>query len=381
MVMGKFIRVAWIVSFSWVFFAFAELDPRLVQAIEQGSNEDFTKLLKELQNHMDFTDTDVDGNTLLHKAAQHGRLNITHQLIQNIDVRATNFLEQTPLELAIYNGHEDVALFLKINGAEVVDIKVNKHSEEALRQAVMGGKARLVFLLLSAGVNSNHLTNSDGVTLLHSFILQFFLQWNPRIPEMLIKKGLDPNAYAENSLYSGTALHWAVQIQAQHHRFRPALLKDLMELGADTNAVHPMRLQRTPLHWAVYLRDFKVAETLLRHGAKPNITDVRQDSPLHTAVRNGDLKTAALLLEFSADLHAQNQSGDTPLHAAVQSKSLKSILFLINHGADPSVVDKDNKTPLDRAQEMRGRFFSWFSPTVFYLKRKTSACSASLKAL
>lgn len=62
----------------------------------------------------------------------------------------------------------------------------------------------------------------------------------------------------------------------------------LINNGADVNVAHGDK-NRTALHLAAQKGREKIANFLVRHGAKVDIVDTLHRSPLHVAARNGKL--------------------------------------------------------------------------------------------
>lgn len=59
-----------------------------------------------------------------------------------------------------------------------------------------------------------------------------------------------------------------------------------------------------------------VVQTLLIHGANPNIFDVNKQTPLHIAIKYKKYETIHLLLRYGADIHKKDIKGVTPTELA-----------------------------------------------------------------
>jgi uncharacterized protein len=113
---------------------------------------------------------------------------------------------------------------------------------------------------------------------------------------------------------------------------------------------------RTPLMWAAWNRHRNVVQLLLKHGARVNQEDDRDENDHGTtalafAVDGRDLKTIEDLIEAGADINCQSgQTNHTPLMAAVSFRRPDIVKSLIRHGADIGLRDKKHQTALDWAQ-------------------------------
>ena len=79
----------------------------------------------------------------------------------------------------------------------------------------------------------------------------------------------------------------------------------------------------------------EVVESLLAHGANPNLTYANGVTPLEAAVSNEDSTLAATLLSHGADPNLRTSSGTTALSIAKEVKRPKLIALLIQAGAKP----------------------------------------------
>ena len=116
----------------------------------------------------------------------------------------------------------------------------------------------------------------------------------------------------------------------------------LVESGAD---VEKQGTIGTPLHWAVFNADLKLAEFLLSNGASPSTrAEIDDCTALHNAARHSRVDMAELLLKHGADINAEggdfrgpNGPGSsperpkpTPLDKAVDNREAKMARFLVS---------------------------------------------------
>ena len=102
--------------------------------------------------------------------------------------------------------------------------------------------------------------------------------------------------------------------------------------GADVNEAQGDGT--TPLHWAVYRLDLELGQTLLSHGARPDVTNRYGSSPLAEAVKTASVDLIEMLLDAGADAEAPNEEGQTVLMLSARAGSLDVAELLVRHGAD-----------------------------------------------
>jgi ankyrin repeat protein len=103
---------------------------------------------------------------------------------------------------------------------------------------------------------------------------------------------------------------------------------------------------QTPLSVAVALRDIKIAEMLLKHGALPNVGDNQLRAPIHGANFNGDTVMINLLLEYGAVIDTRAIGGATPLIHSSLNNNFELSKYLIRKGADINIQCNSLTAPL-----------------------------------
>ncbi len=107
----------------------------------------------------------------------------------------------------------------------------------------------------------------------------------------------------------------------------------------------------TPLHLASFFSQPAAAEELLNHGADPNAvaTNGSKLAVLNSAAASNNVEVVKTLLRAGANPDAQQHGGFTALHAAAQHNNVEMIQALLDAGADASLRTDDGKTAADMA--------------------------------
>jgi ankyrin repeat protein len=107
----------------------------------------------------------------------------------------------------------------------------------------------------------------------------------------------------------------------------------------------------TPLHLAAFFGGRDTALQLLDAGAEVNAVSRNglANTALHAAAAGGRPEIALLLIERGAAVNAADSGGHTPLHIAAENGQLDVVRAMLARGADAHAVDMEDKTPLSRA--------------------------------
>jgi uncharacterized protein len=161
----------------------------------------------------------------------------------------------------------------------------------ALMLAISGGaKVSVIDALVKGGADVNRAAEGQlplnfALTMRHHKIAQYLLDHGANV------NGADP-------LSGSTPLmEYVMSFQGSDNE-APAVLKQLLDKGADVNARSDSG--STALRWAVVVGKREMAQALLDAGADPNLGNDKGDTPLMWAERKPSAEMAALLRGFGA---------------------------------------------------------------------------------
>lgn len=325
----------------------------IFNAVESGDVDTVRLLLDKDPGLIHSRDT--SGYSLLHRAAQNGRLRVVELLIAKeiaVDKRTYGGRGLTPLHLAASEDHIDTAILLLEKGADIDAVSKGGQYKEwgALAFACWNNHKDMVELLIR-----------KGASLKSPALWCAVFQGNKGIVELLLAKGA---VVEDTGSKAWQPLHVAVE------KGYGDLVQLLLEHGADVNRRYWGN--RIPLHEITYWKKdhVEITQLLLAYGAEVNAVDSYRETPLHKAAREGLTGAVSLLLEKGARLDIINDMEQTPLdladhegrqavvrlllsmHSAAKKGDLAAVKDLIK--TYPQLInsrDLDGKTPLHYAAE------------------------------
>lgn len=215
-------------------------------------------------------------------------------------------------------------------------------ASSALRWAVLESVERTVRKSLDHGafVDDN---DSDSDDLLEMFYHAPLLclaaeQGEEGIAKLLLDHGTDPNTRNKSRR---PALTLAVS-----HRHLPVIRLLLAQEGIVVNTSHDS-IGHTPLSTAIYRGYVDIAEILLQHGAKFDISYKGGRSPLWEATFSGNEEMVVFVYNGGFDPDYRNNHA--PLITAAQNGSAELLRFFLDRGADLEAPDPHGRTPLSIA--------------------------------
>lgn len=272
-----------------------------------------------LEQCADPNQTDRNGFTALHRAAQFNRPALVYALLRfganpnlvTLPNRSGLTVGKTPLMTAAERGFDDVVSVLMAGKADT-NLR-DEHGHNALIGAIYGKHAGVVRLLRNAGIE---------VGLMEAG----WLGEVPLLQTLLVKTAPSSSDAAQNALCGAATMG------------REAAVRLLLQAGVSANASEKKLRGLTALMRAAQEGHLEIVRLLLDAGADPNRTNQSGATALLSAVesvRGRNAKVVNLLLERGANAHAQTSSGWTPLMMVACYGDAEIAETLLAHGADP----------------------------------------------
>ena len=355
------------------------LEVPLVEAVKNADAEALRALLAQ---RVDVNTPEVDGTTALHWAAHRDDVDVAGLLIRaGANVGAANRYGVMPLSLACRNGNPAMVELLLKAGAD--PNTASPEGETALMTAARTGTVGAVKALLAHGADVNAREGWRGTTALmwaaaegHAMAVQALIEGgvdNGADVNARSKSGLTPlllavregqidavrvllaaGATVNDTARDGTSALVLTIINAHYE-----LAAFLLDTGADPNAADP---RGSALHTVAWMRrpgrgsgaspapvsaggldSLALAETLLAHGANPNVRIAWEETEssgfaLMTQVKSPpDIAIGRNYLIFG---------GATPFYLAAKHSDVALMRLLATAGADPLIPTVQNVTPL-----------------------------------
>lgn len=284
-----------------------ETNERVFSMCSSAASGNLDELKKLCSSGVSLSEQGYGGRTPLHLAASEGQLRVVQWIVQHMqDINIKDNEMHSPLVDAIENGWDDLAKYLRSQGAEL-DID------------------------FAAVMLSNAACDNDTKKL-----------------KLLFELGADPNVNVAGRVRGGarrrrSALHFASSggnLEA---------VKLLMENWASLSPFDGWG--GTPLADSIREKHSLVQEVLRTGGAK------LKEKGLCTAAAKGDIETIKVMVMNGVDINIGNYIGRSMLHLACSNKHMNVIDYLLKlPGLNPNVVDWYGGTPSEDAA--RGGFDS-----------------------
>ena len=174
------------------------------------------------------------------------------------------------------------------------------------------------------------------------------------VAQILLHHGADVNRAIRETNRSCDppvrALHYAAQVHCPDPAKRLAMLKMLVEAGADVGAADA---EQRLIYFTLFSGGrWDVIDYLHAKGASIEAFDPKKHGPglLARAAAEGEVSDVTRLIGFGADVNGLNQLGEYPLSVAAGAGQLEVARLLLEAGADPNRKDSKGRTPLEHAK-------------------------------
>lgn len=302
------------------------------EAATQGCKEILVFLMENYKYPI--TSETPCGHSLLHTAAQSGKISILDYLIgqRGADIFYPDYKGQSAIFYAAAGGHTHVVDYLIGLGADPEE--KDEDGKTPLHAAAEHGHLPTVrYLVENQGVSADRGENS--IPLLRAGNARVARYWMAQYPGWVHRE----------DAFNATPLHFAAQKGSVE-----SILCLVKEGGAKIDA--PDSRLKTPVEYALKKGQFEALKCLIEKcGADARAVDEDGNTLLHGAAREGWAGICDYLIQdCKLSVHAQNKYGERPLHYAAEHRHGKAAVeCLIFHGADIQVQDECGNTPLHRA--------------------------------
>lgn len=158
---------------------------------------------------------------------------------------------------------------------------------------------------------------------------------------------------------------------AEHVSYNcPEALPMLVELGLNSDRLGNYEMSYvgglTPLaHYAIFARDYRLLNTIIKQGGRVDTTDEAGLTPLHYAAVRGDSQAIEILIKAGAHIDVRTRDdaerllqltdGEdmTPFHMATYWGELEAMQTLLNYGADADATFLYYDDPITIEQYLR----------------------------
>lgn len=131
------------------------------------------------------------------------------------------------------------------------------------------------------------------------------------------------------------------------------VLREIIGLNLQDVNAKEKTYNRTPLHVAVSVNNYRISEILLENNCDIDAADSNGMTALHIAIGKRSQEIVGLLLDFGADVNTPHRfRGMTPLYMAVHYNCLAIVKMLLNKGASIEMATIGNRNVLDLAMKI-----------------------------
>lgn len=360
-----------------------------------------------INNGADPSIINTSGDSILHKAAEKGNIEIVKSLLSNAKlIDLENPLGTTPLMAALRNGHSEICELLIGNGANPVkfgkgystlhyaiqhfeeDSKIFRHflphdqlinsvakrerfafffanGETPLMSACKKGMVTLCETLLkrvsnvnsvdARGHNALHYAAKEG----HDKVIKLLLPYKQLIDAKskdnsnpLMVAAANGKSEAVEILMKETANLLDCDKEgnnAMHLAVRCGHIESVRILATHKPFIESKVITGCTSLLLALPQHYDISLLLLQCGANPLATDKFNNNGMHEAVCGKGSATLRLFLEHKSLINAKNTDGNTPLLTAAKRGNLNACEALITADADPLERNNDQMNALHMA--------------------------------
>jgi ankyrin repeat protein len=315
-----------------------------------------------LEYGADVNAIDSQGITALGEAARLGHLEMTKFLLElGARFEWTDQSSFRPFQLAVINGHEDVAAYLAASGCST-----GQSETQVLLALCKAGMAASIKRATESGGDVNA-TDNEGTS-----PLMFAASGNwSELAQYLLSAGANiraQNKSGQTACYiAGENGHFDLALDLlehyntsdqRDHLLGLALKKEyqktsdlhilrLVLAGADVTVKGRDELRTPPLVAACRAGSRRLVRILIEHNTPVDESDRNGTTAVMEASSRLERETVAFLVKESANILAFDDEGNGPVSYALRSsiddpdRKKEFVLFLMELGADESACDRD----------------------------------------
>ncbi len=236
------------------------------------------------------------------------------------DINAKDSSDRTPIQAAAQDENHDLVEFL-LKAGQVLDIESLAH---------LGRTKEIVDLLKKNPELAKPPLRSLEIAI---------RKRNLELVRLLLEHGADPNHKRKATNISGISGRYML-LSAAINFGTYEIAELLLKHGARVDVTAFVgKSEVDALSYTIAHKELRFAKLLLDHGADPKPKKSEwgdyseSDSAMHCAARVGDVAKAELLMEFGGSVNAEIRNGVTPLFIAATDGHRRFCDFLLEHGA------------------------------------------------
>ncbi|KAI9597730.1 ankyrin repeat-containing domain protein [Syncephalis fuscata] len=283
-----------------------------------------------------------------------------------VDVNIRDHVGRTPLQLAVLEGHRDVAAFLIDQGARICARVADGRT--VLHLAAQQGDSEIIRLLLARSeenrkakearesaamedVVSDTASEASSIDIIEKHELSDYpgrINWDQEADGETEK--LEPEEI-DDDIIDISVVDWDFQLTAMEHAVfygNLDVVKVLIDAGADPCRVIKFKARRLiyyPLTLSMAIKDtetsLEVAKYLISKGARPTQLNHNSESIFHAAIKYGRFQFIELFISAAKNplslVNSLNAQFKSPLCEALNVENQDVVELLLKNGAKPQI--------------------------------------------